>query len=108
MRLTFWMSVSTILYWSGMWVTMWVMLSSVVRTRVGPNTMARFLGSIWWREAFYTAALRRRPAGDAPRRRYLVLLAVFSHGFQVSREELQSLVMMVGQLVELEAQGAGL
>ncbi len=44
--LTFWMRVSTILYWSGMCVTMWVMLSSVVRTRVGPNTMARFLGSI--------------------------------------------------------------
>lgn len=44
--LTFWISVSTILYWSGMWVTMWVMLSSVVRTSVGPNTMARFLGSI--------------------------------------------------------------
>lgn len=47
LRLTFWMRASTIRYWSGMWVTMWVMLSSVVRTRVGPNTMARFLGSIW-------------------------------------------------------------
>lgn len=46
LQLTFWMSVSTILYWSGMCVTMWVMLSSVVRTRVGPKTMARFLGSI--------------------------------------------------------------
>lgn len=44
--LTFWMRVSTILYWSGMWVTMCVMLSSDVLTRVGPNTIARFLGSI--------------------------------------------------------------
>lgn len=41
------MSVSTILYRSGMWVTMSVMLSSEVRTSVGPNTRARFLGSIW-------------------------------------------------------------
>lgn len=44
--LTFWMSVSTILYWSGMCVTMCVMLSSDVLTSVGPNTIARFLGSI--------------------------------------------------------------
>lgn len=41
------MSVSTILYWSGMCVTMWVILSSDVLTSVGPNTMARFRGSIW-------------------------------------------------------------
>lgn len=45
--LTCWMRVSTILYWSGMCVTMWVMLSSDVLTRVGPKTIARFLGSIW-------------------------------------------------------------
>lgn len=32
-----------------MWVTMSVMLSSDVLTRVGPNTRAKFLGSIWKR-----------------------------------------------------------
>ncbi len=46
-ELTCWMSVSTILYWSGMCVTMWVILSSDVLTSVGPNTIARFRGSIW-------------------------------------------------------------
>lgn len=44
--LTCWMRVSTILYWSGMCVTMCVMLSSEVLTRVGPNTMAKLRGSI--------------------------------------------------------------
>lgn len=47
------MSVSTILYRSGMWVTMSVMLSSDVLTRVGPNTRAKFLGSIWKRRQSY-------------------------------------------------------
>ena len=41
------MRFSTILHWSGMWFTMLVMLSSEVRTSVGPNTMARLRGSIW-------------------------------------------------------------
>lgn len=44
--LTCWMSVSTILYRSGMCVTMSFMLSSDVLTRVGPNTRARLRGSI--------------------------------------------------------------
>lgn len=45
--LTCWMSVSTILYRSGMCVTMSFMLSSDVRTKVGPNTRARLRGSIY-------------------------------------------------------------
>lgn len=45
-----WIRFSTILHWSGIWLTMLAMLSSEVLTSVGPNTMARLRGSIWTRE----------------------------------------------------------
>lgn len=56
-----WIRFSTILHWSGIWLTMLAMLSSEVLTSVGPNTMARFRGSIWTggREEVF---VRRRPS----------------------------------------------
>lgn len=82
------MSVSTILYWSGMCVTMWVILSSDVLTSVGPNTMARFRGSIWhndkWEDETFLPFIYEKQRDCSHSMHSCVLYAqCFNYWFQV-------------------------
>lgn len=85
-----------------MWVTMSVMLSSDVRTRVGPNTRAKFLGSIWGtktrdvsRGKILGNTLVFCAQGD------LILLRVVCHFLQVANQELQCVEIVIWKVVKL-------